>query len=296
MAIVGLSHPKFAIYSAVGNTVNYYGGGTIAKATSASVEIESSEDNNLYADNAVAETDRQFTGGTITLGTDDLSQSVSAAILGLRQQALPTIEGITDTGLTETIYDDNQVTPYLGIGFIRKKIRNGVSRWQAIVLTKIMFSVPSDSADTQGETIEWQTPEISGSIMKDDSATHMWKRTCTFSTEAQADAYVDYILNIPGAATGVGTLTVTSAAGTSTGQTVLTVSSQALDGQSYVYQTNVSEVTLPTEYGETMTGWTAWDGVSPITATNGNQIGVVIVDSNNGAISAGSTTVVAKEA
>ena len=64
------------------------------------------------------------------------------------------------------------------------------------MLTKVMFSVPNDSATTQGESIEWQTPELSATIMRDDSTNHMWKREATFTTEAQAEAYIKNRLNI----------------------------------------------------------------------------------------------------
>ena len=196
MAIIGLSKPYYATYSATGSAVSYTSGGVLGKATEANIEIETSEDNNLYADNGIAETDRQFTGGTLTLSTDDLSQEVSKAILGLKEEALDTIEGITDEDVQELIYDDTQQTPYLGVGFIVKKVRGGVTMWRAVVLTKIMFSIPSDAATTQGESIEWQVPELSATIMRDDSATHMWKREATFTTEAQAEAYIKDRLNI----------------------------------------------------------------------------------------------------
>ena len=142
MAIIGLSKPYYAIYSATGSAVSYASGGVLGKATEANIDIETSEDNNLYADNGIAETDRQFTGGTLTLSTDDLSQEVSKAILGLKEEALDTIEGITDEDVQELIYDDTQQTPYLGVGFIVKKVRGGVTMWRAVVLTKIMFLHP----------------------------------------------------------------------------------------------------------------------------------------------------------
>ena len=198
MATIGLSKPYYAVYSAGSGTPTYASGAVMGKATEANIEIETSEDNNLYADNAIAETDRQFTGGTLTLSTDDLSQEVSKAILGLTEQAVGTIEGVTDEEVQELIYDDTQVTPYLGVGFIVKKVKNGVTAWRGIVLTKVMFSIPSDAATTQGESIEWQVPELSATIMRDDSATHMWKREATFTTEAQAEAYIKDRLGITG--------------------------------------------------------------------------------------------------
>ena len=202
MATIGLSKPHYAVYSAGSGTPSYASGGVMGKATQADIEIETSEDNNLYADNAIAETDRSFAGGTLTLSTDDLSQEVSKAILGLTEQSLSEITGVTDEDVKELVYDDTQQTPYLGVGFIIKKKVNGVYKWRAVVLTKVMFAVPSDSATTQGESIEWQVPELSATIMRDDSATHIWKREATFTTEAQAEAYIKDRLNITGGGGG----------------------------------------------------------------------------------------------
>lgn len=198
MAIIGLSKPYYAVYGATGTTVSYSSGAVMGKATEANIEIDTSEDNNLYADNGIAETDRQFTGGTLTLSTDELSQEVSKAILGLKEQSIGTIEGVTDESVQELIYDETQSTPYLGVGFIVKKVVSGITKWRGVVLTKVMFSVPNDAATTQGESIEWQVPELSATIMRDDSATHMWKREATFTTEAQAEAYIKDRLDITG--------------------------------------------------------------------------------------------------
>ena len=200
MAIIGLSKPYYGIYSATGNAVSYANGAVMGKATEANIEIDTTEDNNLYADNAIAETDRSFAGGTLTLSTDDLSQEVAKAILGLTETASTGIEGVTDTSVKELVYDDTQTTPYLGVGFIVKKKVGGAYKWRAVVLSKVMFSVPADAATTQGESIEWQVPELSATIMRDDSATHMWKREATFTTEAQAEAYIKARLNITEAA------------------------------------------------------------------------------------------------
>ena len=196
MATIGLSKPYYAIYAEAGGVVSYSDGAVMGKATEANISIETTEDNNLYGDNGLAETDRRFANGTLTLSTTDLSQEVSKAILGLTEQAITGIDGVTDTSVKELVYDDAQVTPYLGVGFIIKKKVNGAYKWRGVVLPKVMFSVPEDAATTQGESIEWLTPELTGAIMRDDSATHMWKREATFTTEAQAEAYIKARLGI----------------------------------------------------------------------------------------------------
>ena len=199
MAKVGLSKPYYAIYSAGSGTPTYSKGAAMGKATEANIEIETSDNNNLYADNAIAETDVQFAGGALTLSTDDLSPEVSAAILGITPTPLGEIAGVTDEEVNELIYDDNQVTPYLGVGFIVKHIVGGVTKWRGIVLTKTIFSVPADAATTQGESIEWQVPELTATIMRDDSSTHAWKKEAMFTTEAQAEAYIKDRLGIEAA-------------------------------------------------------------------------------------------------
>ena len=196
MATIGLSKPYYAIYAEAGGVVSYSDGAVMGKATEANISIETTEDNNLYGDNGLAETDRRFANGTLTLSTTDLSQEVSKAILGLTEQAITGIDGVTDTSVKELVYDDAQVTPYLGVGFIIKKKVNGAYKWRGVVLPKVMFSVPEDAATTQGESIEWQTPELPGTIMRDDSATHVWKKEATFTTEAQAEAYIKARLGI----------------------------------------------------------------------------------------------------
>lgn len=199
MATIGLSKPYFAVYSAAENVVSYANGAVMGKATEANIEISTSDNNNLYGDNAIAETDRQFTSGTLTLSTTDLSHEVSKAILGLKEETLDSITGVTDEDVSELIYDDTQAIPYLGVGFIVKKVVNGVTMWRGIVLTKVMFSIPSDAATTQGETITWQVPSLTATIMRDDSATRMWKREATFTTEAQTEAYIKDRLSISAA-------------------------------------------------------------------------------------------------
>jgi hypothetical protein len=92
----------------------------------------------------------------------------------------------------------------------------------------------------------------------------------------------------------IGELTVNSVAGTSaSGKTKVTVSPSLSAGNSYKYKT-ASSVTVPEVGAECKSGYTAWDGVSEITATTGNKILIVEVDANNKAVKAGSATVASK--
>lgn len=195
MAGIGLRKPFYALYSydEKKGTVSYTGGGLLAKAVEFSASIESGDDNNLYADDVIAESDRSFANGTISITTDDLTTEASAAILGITPKKI-TIG--SDTEVSELVYDEDAETPYLGFGVIIPKKRGGVMSYRAVVFPKIMFNVPEESATTKGESIEWQTPTVEGTILRSDADKHPWKREVTVSDEATAAAYIKQQLNI----------------------------------------------------------------------------------------------------
>ena len=196
MAIIGCSYLKYAKYAESQGVVSYSEGGTAAKLVSVDVSLDSSTDNDFYADNSVDETDRVFAGGTITVQTNDLTDAMSKALLGLQEASIGTITGITDSSVKEYYFDDRQVIPYLGIGMVIKHQRAGAAAWTAILLNKVQFAVPNDAAETQGQSISWQTVELTGSIMRDDSANRCWKVMATFTTEAQAVLWINSKLSI----------------------------------------------------------------------------------------------------
>ena len=282
MATIGLSKPYFAKYVNSGGSVSYQNGGLLAKAIEFGAQIDSGESNDLYADNGVAESDRSFQGGTMTMTTDDLTQEASAALLGIT----PVTISVNGVNVQELIYDDQMTVPDLGIGVIIKKKKDGAYKYRAVVLTKVKFNIPDESATTQGETIEWQTPELSGLIQRDDSTYHAWKREATFDTEQDARDYIEEVLNI-----AIGSLTVLSEAGLVIGNTEITVTPELTVGHSYKYKTG-TDLELPDVYDPIGAGYTAWNGTDEITATTGDDILIVEVDANSEARKAGIATVV----
>lgn len=109
--------------------------------------------------------------------------------------------------------------------------------------------------------------------------------------EGESPVDIDIVSELPEV---LGTLTVASAAGSSSGKTKITISPAKEYGNSYMYKTGAT-VTLP-QYGDTISsGWTSWDGTDDITATTGNEIAIIEVDSNSKALKGGKATVVSAE-
>ena len=196
MATIGLSKPYFAVYSNSGSTVTYSSGGVLGKATELDIELNDGSSNILYADNAPAETDSQFSGGTVTITTDDLSAAALTGALDMVEEAIA-VTDVTTVGAKWLINNDNQEVPYVGIGGIAKKMISGSIKYVAIVLDKVKLRNLGMSITTQGESIEWQTPSLTGDIFRSDKATHDWRRISTpLDTEAEAEAAITAYLSI----------------------------------------------------------------------------------------------------
>lgn len=192
MATIGLSKPYFAIYSADGSTVSYANGGVLGKYTALNISLNSGG-NPFYADNGPAEKDDTFPGGTVTVTTDDLRPDAMLAALGVVSE--PITGG--GEGAAWLVNNDRQAIPFIGLGGIAKKKVDGVIKYVGIVLDKVQLLNPSESIHTQGESIEWQTSELTGNIYRSDKADHDWKRKTTLlDTEAAAEAAVKAYLGI----------------------------------------------------------------------------------------------------
>lgn len=89
----------------------------------------------------------------------------------------------------------------------------------------------------------------------------------------------------------LGTLTVTSVAGTGSGKTKITVSPAKEEyTNKYAYKTDLADITLPT-YGELVPAYTQWDGKVELTVATGQHIAVVECDAAGKVLAGGKTTV-----
>lgn len=202
MAKKGLSRLFMAKYSYDPDEkkVKYSDGCENEKMASYSTEISSSENSNLYLNNEIAETEGgKFQSGTFTLETGDLTPETSVLICGLKKKTVSLTE-LSSESIEEVIYDDDMKPTNLGIGTIELHQVDGVEFYRAIVLPKVFFNVPSGSATTKGESVEWQTQETTGTIQRSDELSedvkHPWQRHADCKTEEIAVAYIKQLLNI----------------------------------------------------------------------------------------------------
>ena len=67
--------------------------------------------------------------------------------------------------------------------------------FKASVLSKVKFKDTMPDEKTKGDTIEYSTPSIEGSVLK--KADGEWSRTQTFTTYEAASTYLDGLLTAP---------------------------------------------------------------------------------------------------
>lgn len=181
MAKTGLKHIVGAKLDETAATPSCSDGMIIGKAISANVSVEVNEVI-LYADDTVAESVKEFKSGKITLNTDDLTYPVQGMLLG---------HTATETTLRA---NSNDVAPYVGVGFYGQVIRGGATKSRAVWFRKVKFGEMSDESKTKGESIEFTTPTIEGTVMK--LADGSWKEETIVATEAAALAWLDGKANI----------------------------------------------------------------------------------------------------
>lgn len=192
--LTGFSMPYVATYSASGSTITYTGVSQLARGVSVAIAIESGDGSTFYADNVAAEgTGGVFTGGTVTLTVDGLKDAARKLIEGL---ANPTEVTVGSDTVDVYSYDTDQVIPYVGIGFVARYMENGVTTYVPVVLTKCQFDVDGMEAATQAESVEFQTQELTATIMRDDSAKHCWRKIAEAQeTETAAVAVITALLS-----------------------------------------------------------------------------------------------------
>ena len=178
MAKIGLTNLIYSkLTEASDGTPSYDGAKTLGKAVSANVSI-SNNSATLYADDMLAESDTSFQTGTITVGVDEDGDTIFADLLGHTVDS----NGVVVKRATDT-------APFVAVGRIITKMVSGVYYYKAEVLFKVKFAEPSQDNTTKGESIEFSTSEIEGTIAT--LADGRWCTSQTFTSKANALAFIE---------------------------------------------------------------------------------------------------------
>lgn len=161
---------------------SYDGAKSFGKAVSCKVSV-TNNNATLYAEDALAESDKSFNSASVTLGVADDDDTIFAPILGHK---------VSDAGKGavggEMVRNANDVAPYIGLGRVITKMVNGALKYKGEFLYKVKFSEPSQEDQTKGEKVDFKTPEIEGSAAS--LANGNWSAAQTFDTKDAAVTWV----------------------------------------------------------------------------------------------------------
>lgn len=181
MARIGLTNFRYGILTeATDGTPSYGGAKTPGHAISCSVDI-TNNDASLYGDDTLIESDTSFNNGTVTMGIDEDDVTTMAELLG---------HTVTTEG--QMTRSANDSAPYVGLGRIITKMVNNSYKYKVEFLYKVKFSEPSQEDNTKGDSVEFSTPEIEGTVAA--LANGNWSVTKTFDTKAEAVTYLEGLL------------------------------------------------------------------------------------------------------
>lgn len=188
MAHIGLKYPVFAPITAEtdAGAITYGDGFVVGKAINYT-GTPSNADVVLYADDGVAESDKSITNEGVSLEADDLSLKVYADLLGHTYTAEVTTQGSEAPESVAVSIDD--VAPYGGLGFYRRRKKNGVLSFDAIWLHKVQFAEPTTNGATKADTVTFQTRTIEGTAYPTNAGA--MKEEAIFTTEAAAKAWIN---------------------------------------------------------------------------------------------------------
>ena len=152
MATIGLDKLYYAkITEDTSGNETYEDPQPLAKAMTAELSVELAEAT-LYADDGAAEVVKEFQSGTLTLGVDDIGKTVAEDLTGAV---------IDENGVLISASEDGGDP--VAIGFRAKKA-NGKYRY--FWLYRVIFGIPATNLTTKGESIEFSTPSIEGTVTR----------------------------------------------------------------------------------------------------------------------------------
>lgn len=176
-----------------GVTVGYEGGvKMMGKAISASFSPTVPEDNPLYANNSVSENDISAgSGGELSLTLDRMTLDTHADLYGTTVQDVTVqVNGETATG-KEIVYKGSETSAPIGTAYIKLHQEDGVRHHEVVFYRECAMSRPGDEGETMGESIEWQTPEVTASVAgAQGDGTEPWYRISRWPTQEAAISYI----------------------------------------------------------------------------------------------------------
>lgn len=193
MARIGFKKGKFNTIDQETNKYSALVNSTVPKLEKVIDEKFAPEYNNaeLYADDALAESDYSFKSGTLTITVANDDDTKESTLMGNSIS--------TGANAGEVTKNVNDSAPEFGYGHIVTKMISGVKKYKVEFFPRCKCTKITTDAKTRGENIEFGTTTIEAKVYALETAMNGfavgdWEKHKTFDTEAAAETYLDTLL------------------------------------------------------------------------------------------------------
>lgn len=195
MAKYDLRYIQCAKYVNTNGVITFTDKQKVGDAMTANIELRFAE-GRLYAESTLAEYIRKCTGGTISLGVKYIKEAAQKLMFGLteRTRSITPASG-SATSVKSLVTKRSTVGNYVGVSFYTPALYEGVEKYDCVFVGKCMFGEPSETLQTAGESIQFNTPVTNGEFLADDSSEGQIKEAVTVDSEALAIAWCDAVLS-----------------------------------------------------------------------------------------------------
>ena len=186
MASIGLRRFRYGLMNEDEETYGQVG--TLAGAIECKVSLNIANAK-LHADDVTKENIDEFIDGTITMGIDDDDDEKFSVLLGEQSENYTTGEGTSAKTVKVYKSNTNDIAKYFGFGQVVPKIISGSRKYKVEWFPKVQFKPFVVDKKTKGDSLEFTTPSVEGTIFADNNGD--WRKRATFDTEEEANTFLD---------------------------------------------------------------------------------------------------------
>lgn len=200
MAVYGVKGVWYALAEkdTDGTVKGYKGAKKLGKITEYTLEGNNPDSNPLYADNMIAENDISgASGGTLTATVTTVPMEAYQDLFGMKVEDV-TLTSEDDESISESVqgkvlkFTGNEAAATIGLGLIQfEQVDGKRDKFYAIIFREGTAQMPDLTAATMGESIDWQTREVTFNIAGRDAKNNPWYYYAEFPSEVAATAYIN---------------------------------------------------------------------------------------------------------
>ena len=191
MAGFGLKHLVVAPVSAETASSITYGTGSVCEHARHAAITYNWDEAKLYGDDVLAEYIKSLTDADIEIETTELTPAV-AVTMGMEVVKTAATTGDNPTPAVYTMVTDQ--SDAVGVGYVAVDFINGTKVYTGVWIHKVTFTRNNEERSTKEDTVNWQTPTISGKcwpLALGTNGENQIRDFSEFATETAAVAWVN---------------------------------------------------------------------------------------------------------